>query len=291
MLRASPQLTVGQASHYYRSEFSRGDYYTERESESIVASRWHGHGAEQLGLMGRVKADDFSHLLEGHDPSGKHVLVPHREGLSERRAGWDVTISPHKSVSLAALVGGDKRLLEAHDRTVDKALSELERHAQAWAHGGRDVETTGLVVAASFRHETSRALDPQLHCHCVILNVTRRADGEWRAVNARGIFRAQRLAREIYEAELAKELRGLGYEVKSYRDGRTGRDRAVGIAGFGARAPEALLQAFSRDRKGASVPRAEESPSWLARHGGDEEGQGEGHRPRGALVELAHRRA
>ncbi len=42
MLRASPPLTVGQASHYYRSEFSRGDYYTERESEGIVASRWHG---------------------------------------------------------------------------------------------------------------------------------------------------------------------------------------------------------------------------------------------------------
>ena len=109
MLRASPPLTVGQASHYYKSEFSRGDYYTERESEGIVASRWHGRGAEQLGLSGRVKAADFAHLLEGHDSCGEHVLVPHRDGLSERRAGWDVTISPHKSVTLAALVGGDKR--------------------------------------------------------------------------------------------------------------------------------------------------------------------------------------
>src|SRR5712691_8817729 len=246
MLRASPPLSASQASHCYKSEFSLGDYHTERESEGIVASRWHGRGAEQLGLSGRVKADDFSHLLEGHDSSGEHVLVPHREGLSERRAGWDVTISPHKSVSLAALVGGDKRLLEAHDRAAGKALSELERHAQAWVHGGRDVETTGLVVAASFRHETSRALDPQLHSHCVILNVTRRRDGEWRAVNARGIFRAQRLAREIYEAELAKELRGLGYEVKTYRDGRTGRDRAVGIAGF---EPEHLKLFSKRSRE------------------------------------------
>jgi conjugative relaxase-like TrwC/TraI family protein len=160
------------------------------------------------------------------------VLVAHREGLAERRAGWDVTISPHKSVSLAALVGGDTRLLEAHDRAVSKALLELERHVQAWVHGGREVETTGTVLAASFRHETSRALDPQLHSHCVVLNVTRRADGEWRAVEARGIFRAQRLAREIYEAELSRELRGLGYEVKTYRDGRSGRDRATGIAGF-----------------------------------------------------------
>src|SRR5687768_9689902 len=135
MLRASPPLTVGQASHYYQSEFSRGDYYMERENAGIVASRWHGRLAEELGVSGRVKANDFSHLLEGHDPSRYKVLVPHREGLSERRAGWDVTISPHKSVSLAALVGGDQRLLEAHDRAVGKALSELERHAQAWMHG------------------------------------------------------------------------------------------------------------------------------------------------------------
>jgi conjugative relaxase-like TrwC/TraI family protein len=74
MLRASPPLSVGQASHYYRSEFSSGDYYTERQSEGIVASRWHGQGAVQLGLSGRVKADDFARLLEGRDPSGKRVL-------------------------------------------------------------------------------------------------------------------------------------------------------------------------------------------------------------------------
>src|SRR6266511_5570809 len=180
MLRASPPLSATQASHYYRSEFSLGDYYTEREGDGIVASRWHGRGAEELGLSGRVKVDHFARLLEGEDASGQKVLVAHREGLSERRAGWDVTVSPHKSVSLQALVGGDSRLLEAHDRAVEKALLELERHAQAWVHGGRDVETTGNVVAASFRHETSRALDPQLHSHCVILNMTRRADGEWR---------------------------------------------------------------------------------------------------------------
>jgi conjugative relaxase-like TrwC/TraI family protein len=232
MLRASPPLTVGQASHYYKSEFSLGDYYAEREVEGIVASCWHGYGAERLGLSGRVKSDEFTHLLQGQDPSGRRVLVAHREGLNERRAGWDVTVSPHKSVSLTALAGGDSRLLKAHDRAVEEALSELERHVQAWVHGGREVVTTGEMVAASFRHETSRALDPQLHSHCVVLNVTRRADGEWRAVDARGVFRAQRRANEIYQAELRKELLALGYEVQSYKDGRSGRQRMTGIAGF-----------------------------------------------------------
>jgi hypothetical protein len=127
MLRASPPLSAGQASHYYKSEFSRGDYYTARDSEGIVASRWQGQGARQLGLSGRVKAEEFARLLDGRDSSGRKVLVARREGLRERRAGWDVTISPHKSVSLTALVGGDQRLLEAHDRAVSKALTELER--------------------------------------------------------------------------------------------------------------------------------------------------------------------
>jgi conjugative relaxase-like TrwC/TraI family protein len=211
-----------------------------------VASRWHGRGAEQLGLSGRVKADDFSHLLEGHDPSDEHVLVPHREGLSERRAGWDVTISLHKSVSLAALVGGDKRLLEAHDRSVDKALAELERPRPSVDTRRPYVETTGLVVAASFRHETSRALDPQLH--------TGRADGEWRAVSARGIFRAQRLAREIYEAELAKELRSLGYDVKTYATAGLG-----GTAPWGSRA---------RRRASTSVRSCSASPESFRWRGG-----------------------
>lgn len=245
MLRPSPVLSAAQASQYYRAEFSRGDYYAEGADEGIVASRWHGEGARELRLSGRVRAEHFTELLEGKDLSGE-VLVAHREGRKERRAGWDVTVAPHKSVTLTALVGGDQRLLEAHDRAAAKAVAELERHVQAWVHGGRGTETTGKAVVATFRHETSRkspvegtarskaatTIDPQLHTHCVFMNATRRADGEWRAVEARGIFRAQKFARAVYHAELSAEIRRLGYEVQIYPDGRRGRIRATGIAGF-----------------------------------------------------------
>ena len=245
MLRASPTLDASTASHYYEAEFSRGDYYAEGAEEGIVASRWLGEGARDLRLSGRVRAAHFAALLEGKDPLSK-VLVAHREGLKERRAGWDVTVSPHKSVTLTALVGGDGRVIEAHDRAVAKAVEELERNTQAWVHGGRGTETTGNAVVATFRHETSRSssvdenarrkagttIDPQLHTHCVILNATRRADGEWRAVEARGIFGAQKFARAVYQAELSAELRRLGYEVQIYRDRRHGGQRVTGIAGF-----------------------------------------------------------
>ena len=44
--------------------------------------------------------------------------------------------------------------------------------------GGKvDRHQTGNLVVASFRHDTSRAQDPQLHTHNVIMNATRDADG------------------------------------------------------------------------------------------------------------------
>jgi len=52
MLRASPPLTVGQASHYDRSEFSRGEYYAERESQGIVARAGTAAGATSSGSPG-----------------------------------------------------------------------------------------------------------------------------------------------------------------------------------------------------------------------------------------------
>jgi hypothetical protein len=141
-----------------------------------------------------------------------------------------------------ALVGGDSRLIEAHDRAVSKAVSELERHAEARVHGGRDVVTTGNVIAASFRHETSRALDPQLHSHCVVLNITRRAGGEWRAIDARGIFRAQRLGNETLpgrasEGAFGARLRGRELQGRprarsgsSFRSGRRSVSRRLGAS-------------------------------------------------------------
>jgi len=38
------------------------------------------------------------------------------------------------------------------------------------------------LTVTKFRHETSRKLDPQLHTRALVLNRTRRSDGEWRAL-------------------------------------------------------------------------------------------------------------
>src|SRR6267143_414323 len=61
----------------------------------------------------------------------------------EHRAGWDATFSAPKTVSLTALVGGDARVRDAHEASVDVALDELERYVQARLDGNRPAETTG----------------------------------------------------------------------------------------------------------------------------------------------------
>ncbi len=49
---------------------------------------------------------------------------------SEHRA-WDATISAPKSVSLATLVGDDRRVRDAHRESVNETLKEFEKYLQA----------------------------------------------------------------------------------------------------------------------------------------------------------------
>lgn len=228
MFHASRPLTAVQASHYYDTEYSRGDYYT--GGSDTIPGRWFGEGARDLGYAGDVRSDDFSRLLEGRARDGGQITEPER-GTGKRRAGWDFTVSADKSVSIEGLVHGDERLVAAHQDAVLRSLEELERHVQTRQRHGKDDslrerQTTGRMVAATFRHESSRALDPQLHTHVVVANLTRRADGQWRALEPRELFRAQKLATAVYRSEIARTLDRLGYGVEVRKDG------SVGIDGF-----------------------------------------------------------
>jgi len=232
--RASKALTVVQARDYYAREYSRGDYYEHDTKER--KGEWAGRGAERLGLRGEVGRPAFHSLLEGRSPDGVQLIAA-EAATDKHRAGWDFTASADKSVSIVALVGGDERVTQAHRIAVDRSLIELERHVQA-KDRTRDRETTGEMVAAKFEHESSRALDPQLHTHVVVMNMTQRSDGEWRALEPREMFAAQRLLTATYRAEMARELQRIGYAVEVRADG------SVGIAGF----TKAHLGHFSQRR-------------------------------------------
>ena len=128
-----------------------------------------------------------SRTYEGKD--GKEVTS------MEHRAGWDVTFSAPKSVSLTALVGGDERVRLAHRESVRVALHELEHYTQTRIGNVHLPETTGKFAVATFEHDTARPVEgyaaPQLHTHSVIFNVTERENGQTRSLQPRESYASQ----------------------------------------------------------------------------------------------------
>jgi conjugative relaxase-like TrwC/TraI family protein len=196
------------AAHY----FSAADDYYAKENPG----EWQGLGAHALGLKGPVEQAQLTRLLDGQLPNGERIRTTFDPTDNKKRMGLDLTFSAPKSVSMQALVAGDKDVTAAHDRAVTRALEQVERLAEARrkVKGESYRERTGNMVIGKFRHEMSRAKDPQLHTHSVVFNMTRRADGAWRALSNEDIFRVQHEVDALYKAELAKGLQALGYGIR-----------------------------------------------------------------------------
>lgn len=200
------------AAHYFAAA---DDYYAKEHP-----GEWQGEGARMLGLEGPIEQAQFSRLLDGRLPNGERIQTTFDTTAHKKRMGLDLTFSAPKSVSMQALVAGDREVTAAHDRAVTRALEQVERLAEARrkVKGKSCHERTGNMVIGKFRHEMSRAKDPQLHTHAVVLNMTRRADGAWRALSNEDIFRVQHEVDALYKAELAYSLQELGYAIRVVDD-------------------------------------------------------------------------
>ena len=224
MLSIGALASAAQGASYYE----RDGYYAKDDPEHSAASAWAGRGAEELGLKGPVDPDTFRAVLEGKVPDGSDTRLGRRgkDGEITHRPGRDLTFSAPKSVSIAALVGGDDRIVEAHDRAVAATLAWIEKNAAETRM--KDPETGKMgrvggqkIVAATFRHDTSRNLDPQLHSHSVIANMVQGEDGKWRSMANEALYARQKLIGMLYRNELAGGLARLGYGVeKTHADGR-----------------------------------------------------------------------
>lgn len=209
-------ISPKQGEAYYKEE----NYYSKEEAKKH--SGWFGRGAETFGLSGNVEAEDFKNLLHGKSPDGKQSLLGKKVDPEKHRAGADMTFSAPKSLSIAALVGGDERLVEAHRNAVKHALQVTEqRYAQAriMTNEGRIETNTGNLVVAQFHHNTSRAKDPQLHTHCVVMNATQLENGKWRALHNDQLYRQKMLVGQIYRNELAAQVQKLGYGIEQKEGG------------------------------------------------------------------------
>ena len=227
--------------------FEGDGYYVSMELEHRRASGWHGEGAGALGLRGHVYPKRFEQVLAGYVPRTRIRLGRMRDGEHQHRPGLDITLSAPKSVSLEGLVFGERRVVRAHDEAVRATLDWIESDLLQTrgydpATGRRPREGAHGMVAALFRHLTSRNQDPQLHTHCVVANMTRNAKGEWRSLETTRIRRSAKLIGAYYRNALAERLQALGYAIAPTLIGRI---PGFEIAGY----DRALLDAFSGRRR------------------------------------------
>src|SRR5580704_10611996 len=212
VVTAKTQYNLKNAEQYFEEHLCVGDYYNEGQ---CVSGEWFGVGAERLGMSGKVHAEEFVRLCENKNPSTGETLtirlnttrIEGDKSAANRRIFYDFTFSPPKSVSIAGFLGEDERIVQAHARAVRSALSEFEAFAatRIRAGGAQNDRITGNFVSALFTHDTSRALDPHLHTHCIVFNATfDPVESRWKALQNYELLRARKFAEHAYYHELAR---------------------------------------------------------------------------------------
>jgi conjugative relaxase-like TrwC/TraI family protein len=171
---------------------------------------WLGDGARMLGLAGEIDDETFLAVMAGLDPGRPERHLGRRYDEASVR-GFDVTCSAPKSVSVLWTLGDDatrRAVVEAHDAAVVALAGWIEAHAHTRFRIGGEVAVVDAegLVAAAFRQHTSRAADPQLHTHLVIVNRVRSPDRRWLALDARTIKHDQRTLSALYHAGIRAEL-------------------------------------------------------------------------------------
>lgn len=212
-------ISASQASSYYKLD----DYYHEK---GHVPARVLGAAAERLGLAGEFDSVKFNAALRG-EFSGKPIASANTPSL--QRAGFDCVFSAPKSVSVEALVYGDRGVLEAHKQATEDAMRVVQELVRARVT--ESLQTTSVsadIAYFEFLHETSRNIesemaDPNLHTHNVILKqvLVKDAAGNEKlyALNNEEIYQAQKMLDAVYKQSLAERLREQGYELELTKDG------------------------------------------------------------------------
>lgn len=190
---------------YYEREVidGREDYLSE---SGTSPGRWSGSLAATDGLTGDARRQDLAEVFAGHHPDGT-PLTEH----PTRVPGFDLTLSPSKSVSLVWALGSD----DDADQVVEAlyaAQHEVERYLESTAcrvrrgHAGERVEPGSGFVGAVFLHRTSRLGDPGIHLHWTVFNTSEGPDERRTALDARAVYAERYTGDAVFQAVLRREL-------------------------------------------------------------------------------------
>ena len=270
---------MGGGQGVYYVGLAREDYY---QAGGEPPGVWHGKAARDLGLNGVVDGDALARLFEGFHPTEERTLIQNA-GEKDHQPGWDLTFSAPKSVSTLWSQADEatrKVIQDAHFAAVKEALSYIEDAAAITRRGkGGHIKEDARLIIATFEHGTSRAQDPQLHTHCLIMNACLREDGTSGTIESKPLYQAKMTAGALYRAELAAQLeqrlgllaerKGSCFEIEGVSEGlmrefskrRAEIEKVLHEKGYDSAVAAAAATLSTRQVKG-HVSRAELFQEW-----------------------------
>jgi len=225
MLSMTP-LSAGSGDYASYLEGSSQEKIEDYYSGEGTPGKWHGQLADDLELSGNLEPGQLAAAMKGYDPATGEALASNAG--EDRKPGWDFCFSAPKSVSVAWGIGDDatrKQIEAAQEKAARSALSDLENRGAFVTRDRQNPEQVG-VLSALHQHGASRENDPQLHTHATVMNLGRRSDGSFAAIDFDA--RWKMAAGATYRAELASELQKQGFQIE--RDGDSFRVAGISAA-------------------------------------------------------------
>ena len=195
----------GGADYYFKT----AEYY--QGEGNIEKPELQGKHIDSLIGRDKFTIEKFTKLLNGELPNGKR-LGKTEKGEINHRPGVDLTFSAPKSLSILALVDNRVDLIDAHNRAVTETLKYVEKNLTFTRNNGVHEKVDNINVV-KFLQTLSRENDPQLHTHCVILNMLLRSNGQWRSMTSEALYENKMMLGQLYRSSLAKSLVDMGYDL------------------------------------------------------------------------------
>ena len=278
------RLGAGSPAALYYTNDSQQEARPDRRDEyyaSDGAGVWWSSGETVVRHGAAIEASSFRDLCAGYHPGTGKPLV--RGAGAGHWAGQDCTMTPGKSVSVLWMAGTPEQrgaIEAAHRSAVERALTFVAAEGLVTVRtgaGGVQQHRPSDLIVARFDHYTTREGDPNLHCHCVFLNVAgappsstsgRYKNQQHLTIEVEGLYSQQLGVGAAYRAALAEELRER-FRLR-YREAGRGQWEIAGP-------PETVLAAFSKrssqilDYAGAGATPAQREIAALATRRGKDE--------------------
>jgi|GEM_PF-431574 len=175
---------------------------------------------------------DMSNLLSGRNNASEKIARTHKV------KGVDLTFSPPKSISIAALVYKDNRIIDLHDEAVLETMGEIEKYYAFGRPNNKQKVYTGKMCYVVVRDGFNRDHEPHLHSHVVMLNITKTGN-KYTGLDLKKVLQKNfnKAFGSLYRTHLAAKLKQIGYGLEFNNDMRI------------TNIPKELEEKFSQRRK------------------------------------------